>query len=71
MTDYSSEADKSFDPLSRLHLLLQGVFLLLIHFNHDFIFLLKDFELVFNMALLTFEGCDCVLQFLVLLCLQI
>lgn len=51
-----------------LHLLLQSVFLLLIHFYHDFIFLLEDLELGFNMTLLTFYGRNCMLQLLVVFC---
>ena len=49
------------------HLLLQSILLLLVHFNHDFIFLLEDLELVFKVALLAFHGCNRMFKLLVLL----
>lgn len=54
-------------PFQR-RLLLQSVFLLLVHFDHDLVFLLQDLQLVFNVTSLAFEGGQCVLQLLVLLC---
>lgn len=54
-------------PFQRL-LLLQSVFLLLVHFDHDLVFLLQDLQLVFNVASLPFESGQCMLQLLVLFC---
>lgn len=54
-------------PFQR-RLLLQSVFLLLVHFDHDLVFLLQDLQLVFNVTSLAFEGGQCVLQLLVLFC---
>lgn len=54
-------------PFQR-RLLLQRVFLLLVHFDHDLVFLLQDLQLVFNVTSLPFEGGQRVLQLLVLFC---
>lgn len=55
-----------FEIDRELHLLLQGVFLLLVHLDHDLILLLQNGELVLDVTLLAFERRYCVFQHLVL-----